>query len=460
MIKSFYRRCAIYITALSLVLALAFPASAIVPIVIAAGAEVPIIASGTAAAISSAYVWGSAIFHAAVVGAISYYTLGASGSDSHKVNTITGDIGRTANVNWVEFDSDSKSWKTMQAPVAVKVPLDTVDRKSNSNPTKYPTLKSKIDSAKNPLLAANSNDGWGVGGVYKYNNDYYTITGIWNNTVQQGSNSVSKVTIEPSWSSTMNSYYMTKLFSGSPTYNVTTFTLSRGTVAPPLNPKPDPSKFAASVGSAGTISDSVIKSEIDEMIKEYDNDNYSFNILDTASAVTAANGSASPVSLPYSALSKSQVDSIRAGQAAAAAADNAYKQYSTTKSPVDYQKWLDAQALDLATNSTAKPEESPTDVNSAITAANGRYDGVIEQPQKLSLKDLVNGFIASSPFHSIISGTNFSLSGATSSITLTVRGKNYSIDFSRWQTQLELLGSLILTSVHLSAVWIVLGRRD
>lgn len=458
MIKSFYRRCAIYITSLSLVLALAFPASAIVPLVIAAGAEVPIIASGTAAAVSSAYVWGSAIFHAAVVGAIAYYTLGGSGSDSHKVNTSTGDIGRTANVNWVEFDSDSKSWKTMQSPVAVKVPFNTVKSKAEANPTKYPKLKQSLSV---PHTYVSGDVVESVTGVkYKLLTAYgnYCMSGVppqiyfsYGNWPSNGK--ILVPTNDPDCSTcenTVNQPLCGKAFSVSVSYNTPVNTTTAAT----------PTQFAANISSSGAITDTAVQSEIDEMIKEYDNDNYSFNLLDTSSADTAANGSAPSVALPPAALSKPQADSIRAGQAATAAADNAYKQYSTTKAPADYQKWLDAQALDLATNSTAKPEESPSDVNASITAANGRYDGAVTNPEKSSIQELIDSFISNSPFASIINATNFSLSGATSSFTVNLRGTNYAIDFSRWQSHLELFGSFILTSMHLTAVWIILGRKD
>lgn len=226
-------------------------------------------------------------------------------------------------------------------------------------------------------------------------------------------------------------------------------------VSPTSDPVTNPSSVSAQQFSSNVSnSDNSLKSEFRGEIDDFINSNPNVVHYEDSS------GNDAKSQIPFTAMTKGQIDAIKAGQAAVDAAQNAYNQYSTTKSPADYQKYLDARAAELAANSTAKPEESSDDVNKAVTSNPGRYDGVIDQPQKSSIKDLVNGFIASSPFHSIISGTNFSLSGSTSSITLTVRGKNYSIDFSRWQTQLELLGSLILTSVHLSAVWIVLGRRD
>lgn len=308
----------------------------------------------------------SALIHAAVIGGayVGWRTYkrenGSTRNPSGTKVTPQGTIGRDVRVEWVDLtQTDFVSGKNVTA----KIPYSQIASAVKGNPTKYPNLKAAIDKSETNECYADDgpNAEWQVGESFEDSSTgyYYTVTGVHNTSVQNGTNTVNKLMNTPTWSSALNSHYVTKLYSGSPTYKLVTYLCSpTGTkYAPPRPAQQVPPEFAVNISGSSSAPTDVYSDyygEIDDYLTEQGGTLSFIDSDDSSSVDTSPPFVVPPMpSLHEFIASQSTRDALQASgaaldsarlavTAAQGAVDTARANYDLSGSPSDAQKLADA----------------------------------------------------------------------------------------------------------------------
>lgn len=414
--------------------------------------------------IPAAYWAASVIFNAVIVGGIGWMIYGprenGSGTRNADGTKITpdGTIGRDATVTWVDLTTTPASYKTHNA--TVKVNPQDLKNGVLANPTKYPRLKSAIDAA------GTGNLGYGDpnyattlalnGYTFSYNGSQYSITGL--GQITGSYSSYPSNAWKFNGDGTGQLVYQYQPADGRSGYATVAFNYKFV--------KDFPSAVANSPTKITVPTDvySDYYGEIDDFIKSNPN---VMHYVDTANSAEVATA---PDYNPPAAPSADQLAAASGASSGLAAADAAYQNYSSNKTPGNYAAWQ--AALADAQNAAALQDKIKNGTEDAIKdQATGTVDSGTQDygtnpdaPEKKDIltliKDNLAALIANSPLLGIFKSTKLDTLSPDSTLTfkLGLGNATKTIDFAPFSGPINVLGSAILAFAHLLAVFILFGK--
>jgi hypothetical protein len=426
----------------------------------------------------------SLLLHASFGAAVWWYNKHGHGK-KYNADPSKCDITSPGDVQWLDLKDDKVA--TYHADYKNKVQWADLKDGVYANPTKYPKLKKALDDSKivpvingdiqNPAMTSNA---W-----YKIGSNYHLVT-VFNYAWDEGSNNPfdlkakvvnGKIEIrQPKVPPSMWPYEVK-------VYNAQIINTT-GT-APPNLPAPSPTGFGNILRDTevfpGDVSD-IFSGEIDDFIKDNPNivhfEDSSGNdvkpqIPSTALTQTDANNKL---------INDKQVDARDSGNTSVTvhnqATQDAWKNYSTNRTPDNLTAWRNAQAAaaaadaarqnadaqntlldrlkDLLGGSFENLSSAKSSSTQGISGSSG-YDANVTVPDKKSIASLLTQCVSTSPLAAMVHSFSVSVSNPVSSVTCgTFYGKEIKFDFARYESVFQTCSGVLLILVHGFAVLIVL----
>lgn len=322
------------------------------------------------------YIATSAAVHVAALGALIYNSLSTPSNTSHAV-ADNGNIGRQTDVVWTELKDnpapqpDQLVTKASQAALVAQ--FNSIKSIVAGKLAKYPKLTAALTSPGYTQLVSGSPVPSGVtsGSTIKLTDGTYILLG---NQVGYSTDACVPSDTPPSFKgpSQITLYYAYHAPPPCPTGSVHVTSAKdfqyQVVYQAPSGSEATPQQFKNNIAPTGYVTDSATRSEIDEAIKELENDNYSFNIIDGTPG-QAASGSAPPASKPDGALTQQQILSKQteiardaAREAAREATNTAWKNYSSNKSLSNAHTYAQAASEQAKLESEAAKDEENENV--------------------------------------------------------------------------------------------------
>jgi len=339
----------------------------------------------------------SALIHGFIVGGVlaqKHYKRENGGTISvncHSANSVTGDIGRESSVVWVELGTNGEIVQKQKNTVA-KVAFADIKNAAVSDPVRYPKIKAALTTT-GALTAAG--DDMAANTVFLVGSAYYKIVSIRSLNSYTESTCLGVSLPNPYiYSTTMeylpssigtnplcscsNGQYCAKGFFDKYYVQLVTAPVPRDSTS---------AEFATTIAPTGTITDDVIRSEIDDYITS----GGTVSIVDATDSSAMDSASLLTFPTPPTATQIANAQNIAAASSAVTAASSAVTaaanavtvaQSNLAANPTDpvlLQKLADAQSALAAAQSEA--------AQSAVTQAQIQTDAVKDDIPPLATVD-------------------------------------------------------------------------
>lgn len=87
----------------------------------------------------------------------------------------------------------------------------------------------------------------------------------------------------------------------------------------------------------------------------------------------------------------------------------------------------------------------------------GTYDGTVEPPTENDVVGLVTGWLSSHPLAQVATNSGVQVSGSTSTLSVTIKGKLLQADFATYEWLWDLMGAVIVAASGVWGIFIVIG---
>lgn len=202
-----------------------------------------------------------------------------------------------------------------------------------------------------------------------------------------------------------------------------------------------PAQFANNINSGGDLKSSVVP-EIDNLIQAHPELVTFPNSEVSANADSALSDGASLRQAENKSILQSRYD-------------EALARYNANPTP-ENKKLLDDAKLALNQDQSNADNENATP--SEVPAAN--YDTTIEPPEKKDIGSLIRGYIANSPFATLLNSIGFNPSGASSTVYLfDAYGESFEGDFAPYEQYFNTAGLALLSFAHIIGVFILFRKE-